>query len=42
LKNQPSPAVPAQTKAEMGSDRTNLADINEEMAKPRIAKSARG
>jgi CheY-like chemotaxis protein len=39
LKNQPSPAVPAQTKAEMASDRKNLADINEEMAKPPIAKS---
>ena len=41
LKKQP-PAVPAQTKAEMVSDRKNLADINEEMVKPRIAKSARG
>jgi CheY-like chemotaxis protein len=42
LKKQPSPAVMAQTKAEMLSDRKNLADINEEMAIPRAAKSARG
>jgi Response regulator receiver domain len=42
LKNQPSPAVAAQTKAEMSSDRKNLAEVNNEMAKPRTAKSARG
>ena len=41
LKNQPSPAIPAQTKAEMSSDRKNFAEVNNEMAKPRTAKSAR-
>jgi CheY-like chemotaxis protein len=41
LKNQPSPAVPAQTRAEMSFDRRNFADVNDEMAKPRTAKSVR-
>ena len=41
LSNQPSPGIPAQTKAEMSSDRKTLADVNKEMAKPREAKSAR-
>lgn len=42
LKNQPSPAVPAQTKAEVLSDRKNVANVKDEMTKPRTSKSARG
>jgi CheY-like chemotaxis protein len=42
LKNQPSPTVQAQTKAEVLSNRKNIANVNDEMTTPRTAKSARG
>jgi len=42
LKTQPSPAVPAQTKAEVPSGRKNVANANNEMTKPRTSKSSRG
>jgi hypothetical protein len=35
LKSQPSPAVPAQTKAEVTSGRKNVANVNNEMTKAR-------
>lgn len=41
LSKQSSPGVPAQTKAEMSSDRKALASVKKEMAKPREAKSSR-
>ena len=42
LKSQPSPAVPAQTPAEMSAaDRTTVKKVSQEMANPRSAKSAR-
>ena len=41
LKSQPSPAVPAQTTAEVASDRKKVAKVSHEMGKPRSAKSAR-
>jgi hypothetical protein len=42
LKNQPSPAVPAQTKAEVKLGRKNGANAKNEMTKPRTSQSARG
>ncbi len=42
LSSQPSRGVPAQTKTEMSSDRKMLGDVNKEIAKPRLAKSAKG
>jgi hypothetical protein len=42
LKNQPSPAVPAQTKAELSSDKKNVVNVSHGMEKPQTAKSARG
>jgi CheY-like chemotaxis protein len=41
LKNQPSPPVPAQTPAEMTSDRKTLSGVKKEMAKIPTVKSAR-
>jgi CheY-like chemotaxis protein len=42
LRNQPSPAVPAKTKAEVSFDRKKGASVNDEMTKARTANSARG
>ena len=41
LKNQPSPAVPARTPAEMSAGRKTVKKVSREMANPRSAKSAR-
>lgn len=42
LKNQPSRAVPAQTKAEVKLGRKNGGNVKNEMTKPRTPQSARG
>src|SRR6185437_9077187 len=42
LRNQSSPAVPAQTKAEVKLGRKNGANAKNELTKPRISQSARG
>jgi len=42
MKNQPSPAVKAQTPAEVSAGRKTMGKVSQEMAKPRTARSARG